>query len=123
MLQGFDGCQAIGMALEVPSFLYSKCSAFPATWGHGQSYTSLKTFFLFFFQSFNIKDCIYICRVSFRGGRGGGGAFAPPLEILLYIYCIVQHVALAPPGMRKQLFCPPLSKILNAALHVCKSMG
>ena len=57
------------------------------------------------------------------GGAGGGGAFAPPpplagclppLEILLYIYCIVQHVALAPPG--KQLFCPPLSKILNAAL-------
>ena len=40
----------------------------------------------------------------------------PPLEILLYIYCIVQHVALAPPGMRKQLFCLPLSKILNAAL-------
>ena len=49
--------------------------------------------------------------------------FAPPLEILLYIYiyCNVQHVALAPPppppGMRKQLFCPPLSKILNAALN------
>ena len=54
---------------------------------------------------------------------GGGGhspplldVCPPPLEILLYIYCIVQHVALAPPGMRKQLFCPPLSKILNAAL-------
>ena len=31
MLQGIDGCQAIGMALEVLSFLYSKCSAFPAT--------------------------------------------------------------------------------------------
>ena len=52
-------------------------------------------------------------RVFFRGGGGGGGAFA----ILLYIYCNVQHVALAPPGMQKQLFCPPLSKILNAALN------
>ena len=42
----------------------------------------------------------------------------PPLEILLYIYCIVQHVALAPPPpprMRKQLFCPPLEQILNTA--------
>ena len=55
------------------------------------------------------------------GGGGGGhspplAGCLPPLEILLYIYCIVQHVALAPPGMRKQLFCPPLSKILNAFL-------
>ena len=38
------------------------------------------------------------------GAGAGGGAFAPPfagclplLEILLYIYCIVQHVAFAPP--------------------------
>ena len=67
-------------------------------------------------------------RVSFRGGGGGGGirpplaGCLPPLEILLYTYCIVQHVALAPPGMRKQLFCPPWSKILNAALYeVCLS--
>ena len=53
---------------------------------------------------------------------GGGAGIRPPcwmfapLEILLYIYCNVQHVALAPPGRRKQLFCPSLSKILNAAL-------
>ena len=57
----------------------------------------------------------------FLGGGGGRhspplAGCLPPLEILLYIYCNVQHVALAPPGMRKQLFCPPLSKILNAAL-------
>ena len=36
------------------------------------------------------------------GGGGGGhspplAGCLPPLEILLYIYCIVQHVALAPP--------------------------
>ena len=28
----------------------------------------------------------------------------------LGFYCNVQHVALAPPGMRKQLFCPPLEQ-------------
>ena len=64
-------------------------------------------------------------RIPIRGGGRGGGAFAPPSWMFasLDIYCIVQHVALAPPspGMRKQLFCPPLpplSKILNAALPI-----
>ena len=58
----------------------------------------------------------YITRVAFRGGGGGGrrGAFVPPpcwmfapLLRFYYIYCNVQHVALATPAMRKQLFCPP----------------
>ena len=63
---------------------------------------------------------------GFHLGGAGGGAFAPPcwmfapppLEILLYIYCIVQHVALAPPWYAKTAILPPLSKILNAALTV-----
>ena len=62
---------------------------------------------------------------GFQLGGGGGGAFAPPpplaeclppLEILLYILYCRACSACPPPGMRKQLFCPPLSKILNAAL-------
>ena len=61
------------------------------------------------------------------GGGGGGGIRPPPpcwmfapLEILLYIciYCIVQHVALAPLWYAKTAIFPPLSKILNAALLV-----
>ena len=66
------------------------------------------------------------CRVSFRGG--GRGIRPPLLDVcpplkFYYIYCIVQHVALAPPGMRKQLFCPPgqrdLYKHFLTLLQVC----
>ena len=41
-----------------------------------------------------------------------------PLEILLYIYCNVQHAYSACPlWYAKTAILPPLSKILNAALH------
>ena len=63
-------------------------------------------------------------RVSFRGA-----GHSPPLldvchplkfyYIYIYIlYCTVRSAC--PPGMRKQLFFPPLSKILNAALAISK---
>ena len=80
------------------------------------SNSSMATYNLFSFSWGNLTSpfnvSITMPRVSFRGGRGGGhspplAGCLPPLEILLYIYCIVQHVALAPPWYAKTAILPP----------------
>ena len=64
------------------------------------------------------------------GGAGGGHSlppppcwmFEPPLKFYyIYILYCTACSACPPPGMSKQLFCPPLSKILNAALPLART--
>ena len=66
---------------------------------------------------------VYIPGLHLGGGGGGGGGEGhspplagclPPLEI--YSMALAYRVCL--PGMPERLFCPPLKKILNAALSM-----